>query len=405
MKAILLFIAIIFFFSCNNKRTDDSNNPDSVLKIDLLSEPETTVSKLSDFATTIDYIPLQTTQVSLMGRFSLKIINSDKGFFILNDDEIFLFDLNGKFLFKLNKSGRGPEEFLSITDFDVSHDNKFLSVYSGINKKIVLYSIHNSGFSFHKSISLGDPAPYRVAMVPETDKIFLSIPPWSGTEPSLSLLINAEGDTVHFKPNCYKYDMLRTRKSMALNEMIVYSFENIVCFKEEFSDTLFYADAQDNLFKPRIIFDSHGTLLKAEMRGSPERPKNNTTCIFNIFETSRYAFYWYEEIREKPFENLVIYDRNTKTKSKIDVDSSLESRLKDDLSGGPDFNIEFLRSYCSGGKLFSLVEAITLKNYVAGSDFENSFARDKKKKNELKKLADSLNDNDNPVLIIVTPKE
>ncbi len=55
--------------------------------------------------------------------------------------------------------------------------------------------------------------------------------------------------------------------------------------------------------------------------------------------------------------------------------------------------------------MFSFVDAITLKKYVASEDFKNAQVSDPKKKNELKKLADSLNETDNPVLIIVTPKE
>jgi ParB family chromosome partitioning protein len=52
----------------------------------------------------------------------------------------------------------------------------------------------------------------------------------------------------------------------------------------------------------------------------------------------------------------------------------------------------------------TLVEAITLKKYVAGEDFKNAQVSNPKKKNELKNMADSLSETDNPVLIIVTPK-
>jgi hypothetical protein len=51
------------------------------------------------------------------------------------------------------------------------------------------------------------------------------------------------------------------------------------------------------------------------------------------------------------------------------------------------------------------MDAMTLKKYVISEDFENALVKDPKKKSELKKLADSLNETDNPVLIIVTPKE
>ena len=56
-------------------------------------------------------------------------------------------------------------------------------------------------------------------MVPETNNVFMAIPPWRGTELTLSLLINTSGDTIHYKPNCYKYKMVRKDNFLALNEM------------------------------------------------------------------------------------------------------------------------------------------------------------------------------------------
>ena len=393
---------MIFFCSCGSKRTNDSSTSNSVIKIDLLSEPGPKVQKLSEFAANVEYIPLQTTDNSLMGGFISKIVIMDKRFYVLYRFELLCFDKEGKFLFKLNNAGRGPEEYTYISDFDISSDNKNLTILTG--KKILLYGIYDTGFTFQKSIILKDPNPWRVSIVPETNFAFLAIPPWRGTEPTLSLLINTAGDTIHFKPNCYKYKMVKKNNSRALNEMLVYSIGNMICFKEEFSDTVFYVDTKDNVFKPRLVFDSHGTLSTAEMRGGLKTLEKNTTFIGSIFETSRYVFYWYDKWQqERPINNLILYDKTTEKKYKLDINNELKVELKDDLSGGPDFNINFLNHYCSGGKLFSFVEAITLKKYVAGEDFRNIKVSDLKK-GELKKIADALNETDNPVLIIVTLK-
>ncbi len=395
MRTKLLIFLIIIFCSCGRKSTNVSK-VGSVIAIDLLSEPQSQVKKLSEFAANVEYAPLQTMESSLIGGFIRKIVNKDKRIYITNMDNIMCFDMDGKFLFKIEKRGRGPEEYTYIEDFDVSSDNKNLTILS--RNKLLVYGISDTGFTFQRSITLKDPPPYRISIVPETDKTFLAIAPWRGTEPTLSLLMNTVGDTMHFKPNCYKYKMVRKINSRASNESIVYSIENIVCFKEAFSDTVFYVDAKDNSFKPRMIFDSHGTLVTPEMRGSSEPSGNNINFIANIFETSRYVFYLYGT---RATRNRILFDKKTNNKYKLDT----ESKLNDDLSGGPDFNIEFLNNYCSGGKLYSFVEAITLKKYVAGKDFKNAEVSDPKKKNELKNLANSIKETDNPVLVIVTTKE
>lgn len=403
MKIIVLSFLLIIFCSCGRNNTIEKGNAESVLKIDLLSEPESTVKKLSEFATCIEYIPLQTLEGSLISGQTRKIIDIDKRIYIQNNDEILCFDMDGKYLFKLQNRGRGPKEYTFLDDFDVSSDNRFLILLS--TSRLLIYGISEKGFTFQRSIPLKDPAPLRVSIVPQTDYAFLLIAPWRGTEPTLSLLINTTGDTIHFKPNCYKYKMVNKINYRASNEGIAYSTGVNVCFKERFSDTVFYVDAKGNFSKPRIIFDSHGTTMSPEMRGGSETPGNNITYIANLFETSRYVFYRYFTMKT---QNALLFDRKTNTKHKLyklGTESEPKSALKDDLSGGPDFNIEFLKYYCSGGKLFSFAEVIALKRYVASDDFKNAQLSDAKRKNELKILADFLKETDNPCLIIITPKE
>jgi len=398
-RLLIFFLIISFSYSC--KRTGDSSDIDSVIKIDLISEPGSTLKKISEFASNIEYMPLQTTTNSLIGSFVRKVVTTDKSIYILCGSEIFCFNMNGEFLFKIQSKGRGPEEYTSINDFDISSDNKILSILSP--KKLLIYGISETGFTFTKSVTLKDPTPYLVNIVPETDKVFLSVPPWTGTEPTLSLMTNIFGDTIYFKPNCYKYENVRNSNFMALNEMLAYSFENKVCFKEKFGDTVFYVNAIDNSFKPRIIFDSHGTVVTPKMRGGSEKVGNNTTFVPYVLETSRYIFYWYFKGESL---NGILFDKSTMTKFKLDAQNDLNISLPDDLGGGPDFKIEYInRNYCTGGKLFSFVDAITLKNYVTGEDFINAQANNPKKKDELKNLANSLKETDNPVLIVVTPKE
>jgi len=417
----LLTFLLIIFFSCSRISNKNTGDDDSIIEIDLLSEPGFKVTKLSEIAVNTEYIPLQTLEDCLFGPVTQKIINIDNRIYIQNGGKILCFDADGKFLFKIENRGRGPEEYTFISDFDVSFDNKILTILSSSINKLLVYRLADTSFTFQRSVKLKAPAPYRVSMVPNTDKAFLAIPPWKGNEPTLSLLINIVGDTIHFKPNCYKYKLVGNRNYLASNDMLVYSIGNTICFKEEFSDTVFFVDTKDNFFKPRMIFDTHGTLLTPEIRGNPEIPNEHISFIGSIFETSRYVFFSYgsKETRnsDHPIVN-VFFDKRTKKKYKLDVGFIFETiidntvktpvnKLKDDLSGGPDFTvrIDLWDRYCSGGRLFSFMDAMTLKKYVISEDFENALVKDPKKKSELKKLADSLNETDNPVLIIVTPKE
>ena len=103
-----------FFCSCDSKKSKSPDYSDSVIRIDLLSNPKSTVKKLSEFAKDVEYIPLQTTKNSLLGEFALKIVNVDNRIYIHNsvlNGEIMCFDTDGKFLFKNQNYGRGPGQY------------------------------------------------------------------------------------------------------------------------------------------------------------------------------------------------------------------------------------------------------------------------------------------------------
>lgn len=417
MRTIPLIFLVILLSACGKKKHNISNIEESIIKIDLLSEPESTVTRLSDIATDIEYISLETNNSSILGSIRQKIIATDSRFYIKSiigalNSCIFCFDRQGRFLFKLENQGRGPQEYTNIEDFDIGSDNKHLILLSSLKSKLNLYRISETDFIFQGSVSFKEPKPYRAGIVQGTDRIFLAIPPWSGNEPTLSLLINTLGDTIHFKTNCYKYEMVRNSYSRASNEMLVYSVGDILCFKEVYSDTVFYVDAKDNSFRPRIIFNSHGTNMTPEMRGGAETPKSSTTAIGYLFETSRYVFYWYFK---SDVLNGIVFDKKTKMQyrsqklyrgSDLISEQQKKDALKDDLAGGPDFNLEFNNKfYCSNGKLFAFIEVLNLKNYISGDEFKNAKVKNPERKEALRKLANSLKETDNPVLVLVSLKQ
>jgi hypothetical protein len=66
--------------------------------------------------------------------------------------------------------------------------------------------------------------------------------------------------------------------------------------------------------------------------------------------------------------------------------------------------VDFTPKYCDGNKLYNCISSSKLKDHVAGEGFLNTKAIPEKKAN-LIKLADSLQDSDSQILIVVTPKE
>ncbi len=395
MKSYVLLVIVVIICSCGrNKNLTTAND---IIKIDLLSEAESKISNLSDIASDIEYIPLQTIGNSLISRVDKVILTQDKIYLNNRGDEIMCFDKRGNFLFKLLKSGRGPGEYTFITDFDISSDNKTLILLS--NNRILIYNDNGTEFVFMKSINFSHEGVLKISFVPGTDNILLSNGPWYGTIPTLNLLINLNGDTLSLKHNCYKYDKVGTGGFRSTFDAIQYKFDDKVCFKEGFSDTIFYVNSKSDKFFPKIIFDSHGTVPPPKVRGDMEYAKNHSgefSSVALAYEVPGYIFYFY---RYKNLTHKIIYDKVTNKKYEI----AMENALKDDIYGGPGFDL-YVHS-CTGSKFYSSVDALALKKYIESADYSKAKVGDPKKKEELKRLADSLKETDNPVLIVVTPKD
>jgi hypothetical protein len=242
-------------------------------------------------------------------------------------------------------------------------------------------------------------------MIPETTNILLSIDPSTGLEQSLSILINIDGDTLYFKPNLYKFEN-RTTHYMMINESLQYNLENNVCFKEEASDTVFFVNNKTNEFQPGLILNSHGKGFLPKIRYDAEYARSHSAenyWVYLIKETPRYIIYTYEHNMTR---KKMLYDKSANKKFKLKEwklmnDIASKNALKDDIYGGPVFDPDF----CSENMIYSSADALALKKYVESDEFAKAKVSDPNKQKDLKKLADSLKATDNPVLIVVTPKE
>ncbi len=403
-RIILLSFLLIGMSYCKVKNPDKADDGDSVLEIDLFSESKPAGGKLSAFADDIEFIPLQTTRESLIGGPARRVVSREQRIYVSDATRIMCFDIEGRFLYKLDKLGRGPGEYSVIFYFDVDPDNKYLIIPN--HYKLLLFGISDTGFYFQRSLAFNEDVLYVSEIVPGTNNIFIPIPPWRGNEQTLSLLIDNFGDTVHFKPNGYKYTKQSKGGSRGLGEMQVYSIDKKVCFRERFSDTVFYVDTKDNHFKPRMILNSHNTVVTPEIRGGAEASGRDWTYVNKIFETSRYVFFscriW--DGKDRSNNNRIIFDKTTDTKYMLDIDSEDNSPLVDDLGGGPAFNMSYLDYSFNGDILFSFVEAHALKKHVASEEFKNAKVKYPEKKERIKELSDSLDDMDNPVLVMVKLK-
>ncbi|WP_238531594.1 6-bladed beta-propeller [Nitritalea halalkaliphila] len=151
-RALLLCICClhIHFFSLGQK-TYPTSAADASPKLKKITVRSKDIQK--SFTVTHDnvseyfIVPLEATEASLIGKMN-KVIRHEKKIFVLDSDlaqTVFCFDLNGKFLFKLGRIGKGSGEYRELRDIVLDPITNEIGVLQG--DKIIWYSTEDGVFT------------------------------------------------------------------------------------------------------------------------------------------------------------------------------------------------------------------------------------------------------------------
>jgi hypothetical protein len=380
MKKLVISLTLFFYFQISNCQPD---------KIDALTSPRTSINNLSEIATDIGYIPLETTPNSIMGRIINVKIRNNYIYIATVDNKIFCFDGTGRYLFNLNKAGRGPEEYLYCSEFDVNESNSILAVTG--TKEIILYNQVPTGFNFLRRIKLNE-SPQILNFVGQNDNILLQYSNPYGTNPISKELINLKGETLLSWPNFMKFQIQEKIMVLSRYENTSFNFKNDLYLKEVGNDTIFRFNG--NKLDPVLIFDTKNKRVSPEVRANVKYYADHMYEYYilqKFFGSAR--FIYYTAAFNKDYNIAGIYDKVKKTRYSVPG----KEFFKDDISGG----INFEPQYCNDGTFYSWVDAITFKNYSSGEIFNKTKVRNPAKHESLKNLAQKITENDNPILIAV----
>lgn len=184
MKNILYTIILLVLTSCQKK----IDTPVLFGNISITGEKNSKVKLSELFGTNYRIIPLETKEESLVGQIN-KIKKYNNQYYILTSNHIlFHFDENGKFISSLNKRGKGPEEYLSIEDFDVYPNGDKTEIWLTDFTKIKIYN--STDLSFLRTINF----PFVVHKFKRinNDRLLLM----TGQNEKSLTLCNDKGDTI-----------------------------------------------------------------------------------------------------------------------------------------------------------------------------------------------------------------
>ena len=134
-KYIYAFILLILLlYACNQNNTSVEEVAILPVAPEKLSSPE----ELFDFSDT-KVITLETNKGNLLSDIRKVQIYDDKIFIQDESPILYVFDMDGYYLYKIDHLGQGPEEYIQLSDFDVF--DSCVYICSKVEKKLKVYNL------------------------------------------------------------------------------------------------------------------------------------------------------------------------------------------------------------------------------------------------------------------------
>jgi hypothetical protein len=387
-KCVLLLFVILFSFSCS-----ESKNSGELKTINIL-EAEKSELKISEIAESIEYLPLASD--SVLAPLS-QVVYANECYYVKDHKSKFLrFDKNGSLKNQIGRRGNGPGEYRYASEF-VIHPVGNIYISGGKEGKIMVFSPEGK---FLRTFDISQK--YVSSFEIFNDKFLLFYGPGAEHIPENMEIVDTNGTVLKTFKNQYKFERGKAILSFT-GECIMYPLKGKLHYKEIFSDTLFYFDEGEKI--PKIILNSGDNRFSTEARTEAIKdlsadPRNPSDAMIesviqnNLFESSRYLFYSYGFNKKG---RIFILDKTSGKQTEIDR----EVGIRNDLDGGPNITLKINKD---DNTVFAWVNAYELKVHVASEAFKNSSPKYPEKKKELEQLANSLDENDNPVLMLVKLK-
>ena len=395
--SVQLFYVILFFCSCEsgNKQSDSG-----IFSISLENEIEKVKpSGLSEAGSRITYIPLETSENGLLREHLRFIRASNTHFAVFNSRDVFLFDSSGKFITKIGARGGGPGEYSSVHELYFSSNGEKIFL---LDSKATCLEYDVAG-NFSGSFTMENAQLTR--MLPLTENLFvfhqLNIMP---DVPVSMLISDSQGNIQKTYENHHKLTSERPMPDSQIRPL--YLYDGNVRFKQrgDLADTLFTVTEKELV--PYAVFNLGKYAMPIDV-SMPAQRMNYDEMLNFIGATGKY--YVREMLEDVDNLYILLYDYrmldantarymygyfNKKSRTAKVIG---EQGFENNIDGG----LPFFPKFIFDDVLVDYVSAFKLREHVLKSNATEMKRKYGTKWDDLLKLANSLDEEANQVLVMV----
>ncbi|MEA4918849.1 6-bladed beta-propeller [Proteiniphilum sp.] len=404
-KISLICIALMLWlgYSCNNNPLPQGDM-DVIINVD----PGKAIGSinLSELFSDISYIPLETTDHSLIGEIS-DILKYKGRFYILDKDisrSVFCFNESGKFLFKINRVGEGPGEYKSLGGFTVDTDNEQLLLHDTSRKQVLHFSLDGEYIESHRvefearriSYIPGGYFAFYCDYITNRDlfnegrypNLIITDRDFKTYSTDLYFSENANGSAIPTAIQCFsRHDAVALSLIESLNDTIFH-------ISKEGATPYLYINFKNNQRTEEMEILMNTPEPDLDINAIVDFVRENGICdIFYFAESANKVFFAYSKY---PSTHYVLYDKVSKELKDISYNRGGQFPITNDIDGGDDLPMPMMGD---GDLFYGTVPPDMLIQKKEEIALGNT-----PKKQYLLDLINQISEDDNPIIAVITPQ-
>jgi hypothetical protein len=167
-RIVFVFFIIINFFSSAQTGNNDRNTSKTMYLENALMK--TSQLCLSEIAQDVRFVMLNTTKESLLGEIKGVIILQDNIIVYDHINNVLLFSSDGSFISRIGNIGKGPGEYLQVSDVSVDLKDNRIYILTGLNETLLSYDFDNNFYPTNI------PAKSMVSFCSHNNRFYRHIP-------------------------------------------------------------------------------------------------------------------------------------------------------------------------------------------------------------------------------------
>lgn len=378
---LLLTPLLFFLFSCQSKH-EETHSENKLPVIDLNSSDINEIN-FNELVEDVEYLPLETQKDNVVGEIR-KIFKSEENIIITDREQnIFIYSASGKYINHFNKNGKGPEEYISVSDLLFDETKQQISILTGSRpRKLIHYDLFGN-YIDSKSYDLRG---IDFTFLSDNQAVLYVPTKMNEDNPLLNALAIVSLDNAEVKLISTNYETGFPEKSpYFIGGTVSKSFRKIILYKEPFNDTI-YMVQNDTALIPKMVIDAGDREEQPSDYATLEAYRSTQGKKILWFTPYFLENYYCITFREDKQDFVVIYDRKTG---------------KSYISSGKGGII----NKTEGENVYILPKAIGAANELIGFYYPHQIkGADLNPEGKLQKIATNLKDDDNPVLVFVKLK-